>query len=115
LVTLRFGANVPELSSLILALSIKQIQNAGSAAAIISTLQTDRIRSRVEGVFLRLQKLPVVRESLQHIRDLSERLQDDLLVIGGRTFEGRERRATLRLSHAAVENGLCKPRRNAPR
>jgi hypothetical protein len=40
---------------------------------------------------------------LKDVRDLPARLQNDLLVVGGRCFEGGKRRLTLGLSHTAID------------
>ena len=51
---------------------------------------------------------------LKDVRDLPERLQNDLLVVGGRCFEGGKRRLTLGLSHTPIEDRLRNTRCDAP-
>ncbi len=51
---------------------------------------------------------------LKDVRDLPERLQEDLLVVRGRCFEGGKRRLTVGLSHTAIEDGLRNTRCDAP-
>jgi hypothetical protein len=75
MIALRLCLDVAEPGPLILPLSIGQIQNARAAIRIVDSLQVDRFGRRRERAVLRHSQLFVMGESLQDVRDLSERLQ----------------------------------------
>ena len=114
LVALRLGAHIAELRLLILPLRIEQTDDARTAAAIIDLLQTYGLRGHGQRLALGSQEIRIMRQCLQDVSDLPKSLQYRLLVVSRRFLKAGKRGAAFCLSHAAVEDRLCKSRGNAP-
>jgi len=105
LVALCLRANIAELRLLILPLRIEQADDARTPAAITNALQTYGLRGHRQRVRLRSQKIRIMRQCLQDVRDLPKSLQYRLLVVG-RRFLKRSKRSTT-FCHFALSSVVC--------